>query len=234
MSEAIITPSGIEHRDAYNDLSLDAEELPIDGGEVARLSQCGSAERWQEPLQAALQQARSLVQPRARWVEVSDDAIGTLFPSETPVAAIAEQGQRWAFICTVGDALETAVRTYMSEGAYLQGLLLDAAGSIAADSLAQQVEDRCSEGQSSARFSPGYCSWTLDAQPEIFSMLNPTDLGIELGSSRLMNPLKSVSGIVVCAPSKALKVAPETCRQCEAVGCTRRPMGNIPKRKIRP
>ena len=209
---------------SFAELHLEGEDLTIDLDEVARLANCGPDPKWRDWLKEAAHNAMALAQPRARWLPVGDGLVGDLFPNQTPVEAIANAGPRWAFVATIGDALELQVKTLFAESQYLEGVLLDAAGSVAADSLCGVLEQRCSEGKSSARFSPGYCSWSLEAQHTMFSVLRPEELGISLRPSLLMEPLKSVSGIVVCAPTKVLKVAPQFCRECDAKGCMRRPL----------
>lgn len=208
----------------FIELALHGEELFVDTKRIALLANCGPDPKWQNAVREAADRALSLAQPRARWVSVPDEIVGDLFPNQTAVEEIANAGPRWAFIATIGNALETQSKALLADGHYLEGVLLDAAGSVTADTFCDRVEATCAGGENSARFSPGYCSWSLEAQRTLFSILRPEELGISLRPSMLMEPLKSVSGIVVCAPKKALRVAPEVCRDCDAKGCTRRPM----------
>ena len=50
------------------------------------------------------------------------------------------------------------------------------------------------------RYSPGYCGWHVSGQINLFNTLTPEKIGITLGESCLMNPLKSVSGVLVAGP----------------------------------
>ena len=46
------------------------------------------------------------------------------------------------------------------------------------------------------RFSPGYCGWHVSAQKKLFEYLKPEEIGIGLNESCLMQPLKSISGVI--------------------------------------
>ena len=54
------------------------------------------------------------------------------------------------------------------------------------------------------RFSPGYCGWELSGQQALFRVLNPLEIGITLSESFLMEPIKSVSGVIVLAAPELL------------------------------
>ncbi len=71
------------------------------------------------------------------------------------------------------------------------------------------------------RYSPGYCSWHVSCQPDIFSLFpekNPC--GIELTDSCLMLPVKSVSGII--GIGKDVRFLPYSCGICTMQNCFRR------------
>jgi len=206
-----------------HDLSPSPHTLPISPEEIARLAACVPAARWHEAIETGIAEARGLIVPRARWVEVEPPALGILFAGETPVAPIASRGKCRAFVATIGDALEARVRDHLASGRYLEGILLDAAGSVAVESVCDQVERGCAGDGPSARFSPGYCMWPLESQRRLFALLQPEEIGVTLLPSMLMQPLKSVSGLVVeAALSEDLDVPAEDCAQCDATGCARR------------
>jgi hypothetical protein len=65
--------------------------------------------------------------------------------------------------------------------------------------------------------------WRLENQRGLFALLRPEEIGIRLLPSMLMQPMKSVSGLVVKAGSEDDLIVPaEECAQCEAAGCSRR------------
>jgi hypothetical protein len=204
------------------DLSPEATSIQVDPEKVRTLAHCGPDGRWLRSAKAAVAEARELFEPRARWKGLSAGDLEGLFPSPTPVEEIARRGDTWAFVGTIGPGLEARARDHLAGARYLEGVLLDAAGSVAVEALCDMVEGMCAPGGSATRFSPGYCAWSLAGQKRLFSLLRPEDLGVELLPSFLMRPLKSVTGIVVSADPEALTVPPAACEQCDAQGCTRR------------
>ncbi|MCK5274191.1 MAG: hypothetical protein KAR37_06065, partial [Alphaproteobacteria bacterium] len=47
---------------------------------------------------------------------------------------------------------------------------------------------------------PGYCGWHVTGQRRLFDRLGADRIGVTLNSSCLMQPLKSVSGVLVIGP----------------------------------
>ncbi len=58
---------------------------------------------------------------------------------------------------------------------------------------------RAQAGTVFLRYSPGYCGWDITGQRQLFRALRPEDIGITLRESCLMEPLKSISGVLVAA-----------------------------------
>jgi len=94
--------------------------------------------------------------------------------------------------------------------------MLDTAASLGADLAAAEIERYCEAQWRSARviddtttvmrFSPGYCGWHVSGQKRLFARLQPESIGITLNDSCLMQPLKSVSGVIVAAPRDAFDI----------------------------
>jgi len=203
-------------------LSVEAGSLALPAEQVATLAQCAPAGRYEAEVRAALAEASGLLEARACWLPLAETDLEGLFPGETPVAGLARGRPRWAFVATIGPALEERVRLHFEEHRYLEALLLDAAGSVAAEAVCDRVQAECTNGAGSARFSPGYCGWDLSGQRRLFELLAPETLGVRLLPSLLMDPLKSVSGLVVAGPAESLRVPVEVCRRCGDPTCTRR------------
>ncbi len=100
-------------------------------------------------------------------------------------------------ICTIGPALPKLTEKYLQEGKLSDGVILDAIGSVAADHLADLVNEEINrEAESiglvpSMRYSPGYCDMGVEDQNIIFGRID--NVGVTLSSSSMMNPVKSVS-----------------------------------------
>jgi hypothetical protein len=76
----------------------------------------------------------------------------------------------------------------------------------------------------SLRYSPGYCGWHISGQKRLFERLNPAEIGITLNSSFLMQPLKSISGVIVSAERKyhLIKSDYPFCAVCPHRSCRER------------
>ena len=82
--------------------------------------------------------------------------------------------------------------------------MLDAIASERADraaELAGAIGSRRFRREGSTRrvlpYSPGYCGWHVSGQRKLFDFLRPEEIGMTLNASCLMQPLKSVSGVLV-------------------------------------
>ena len=51
-------------------------------------------------------------------------------------------------------------------------------------------------------YSPGYCGWHVSGQHALFRRLRPERIGITLADSALMNPIKSVSGVLIAGSTQ--------------------------------
>jgi len=135
---------------------------------------------------------------------------------ETPLAAIFPKATKLAlFAATIGDEVGEEISRLFGLHEFDLGYLLDAVASSGTERLADLVQDAyCREVgiQESAvlnsaicnlhselvlRYSPGYCGWDISGQKRLFQALRPEEIGITLRPSCLMEPLKSVSGVLV-------------------------------------
>jgi len=74
------------------------------------------------------------------------------------------------------------------------------------------------------RYSPGYCGWHVSGQRKLFEYLKPSRIGIVLRDSFLMEPLKSVSGVLI-AGKKEIHIFEDNypfCSECETHSCQER------------
>jgi hypothetical protein len=102
-------------------------------------------------------------------------------------------------VCTIGPQLEEFSSFCLQENP-LFGLALDGLGNAAVENISQQVCIRIGEQAqksgltASTPFSPGEPEWPVEVgQPFIFSLLDPSKVGITLSSAGMMLPKKSVS-----------------------------------------
>jgi hypothetical protein len=146
--------------------------------------------------------------------------------SDAPLATIYPKANRLAlFAVTVGEDICSEIATLFDSGDFAEGTMLDAAASEGAERTADVVErlffnhlagERLiGDGQDVLQFSPGYCGWHVSAQGKLFDYLRPGEIGITLNDSYLMQPLKSVSGVLVAGPIEIFDF-PDDFAFCEA------------------
>jgi hypothetical protein len=206
----------------FGELAPSPDALTLSSMEVAKLAHCGPDLRWDEDIARGIAEVRGLMAPRSRWRRLTPQGADGLFAGGTPVEEIALKGESWLFVATIGPAVEARVREHFDAGRYLDGVILDAAGSAGVEALCDAVERECAVGADSSRFSPGYCMWALGCQRRLLALLESEEIGVRLLPSMLMHPLKSVSGVVVRACREDLAIPEGVCESCDARGCARR------------
>lgn len=138
------------------------------------------------------------------------------------------------FAATVGEAVGRRIEALFAADDFVAGSLLDAAASLAAEAAAEHLEGAfeaslrrrglAGEADHVLGYSPGYCGWHVSGQQRLFDFLTPGRIGISLNDRHLMTPLKSVSGVLVAAPTAAHDVAADFdfCRACRDRTCAAR------------
>ncbi len=128
------------------------------------------------------------------------------------------------FMVTAGAEITRRAGLACQRGDAFAGLALDAIGSWAAEAATEALLGRLAEhlrrGESfTLRYSPGYCGMDLAVQRTLFQLAPATEAGITLLPSLLMQPLKSVSGIIGLGPRGVVGVHLSPCERCPQVGC---------------
>jgi hypothetical protein len=153
----------------------------------------------------------------------------------TPVGDILGDADNQAlFAVTLGRRISQEIEKRFQADDCALGCMLDAAASAAADQLADMVQrrfrrvlaesGRLTPDTGVLHYSPGYCGWHISGQKKLFEFLRPERIGITLRDSFLMEPLKSVSGVVLAGPREMhdFPTAYPFCRRCETRGCRAR------------
>jgi hypothetical protein len=181
------------------------------------------------------------VAPAGVIAEIPGDAFAAVYrgdgknAAETPLALIAPRAEHLAlFAVTLGEPLSRAVADCFAGADFALGYTLDAMASVAADAAAVLAERRFAHalrGRGWAtpdgavlRYSPGYCGWDITGQRRLFAALQPAPIGLTLTDSCLMQPLKSVSGVLVAGPRAIHRFPPtfEFCARCVDRTCRER------------
>jgi hypothetical protein len=132
------------------------------------------------------------------------------------------------FLCTAGEEIGIRSRQAMKERDLLRGYVYDVVGSeiveAAADLMQKELNSIVTaEGRKiTNRYSPGYCGWSVAEQHKLFKLIPYNYCGIRLTESALMDPVKSVSGII--GIGKDVKLNPYTCKMCNMHDCIYRRM----------
>ena len=181
------------------------------------------------------------VSPIGILIEISQSDFAAVYHGEgrnedsTPVGDIFGQADHLAlFVVTLGARTCTEITKRFDSNDYAIASMLDAAASIAADQAAELVERRFEkdlrkrdwspESGGVLRYSPGYCGWHISGQKKLFEFLDPSQIGVTLRDSFLMEPLKTVSGVIIAGPREIHKFPINFgfCKQCETRSCRQR------------
>ncbi len=121
------------------------------------------------------------------------------------------------FAATVGLELDRLIAKY-GRISPSKALIFQAIGAERIESLCDTFNNEIKFTR--PRFSPGYGDFPLDAQRDIFRILDcPRKIGLSLNESLLMSPSKSVTAIIGISDCKS-KNNINKCKQCEKKDCS--------------
>ena len=163
----------------------------------------------------ALETARPLVTPQVAFQLWDVEALqhekvllseGRFLSGTFVVQQLACARQVAAIVCTIGESLETlASQTMQTDLPF--GLALDGVGSAAAEALGIAARDYfrklvAEDGwQTTLPLGPGMDGWPTNVgQPQLFSLLDASQVGVQLLESCLMAPRKTVSFVLGLGP----------------------------------
>ena len=127
------------------------------------------------------------------------------------------------FLCTAGKEIGIRSRQAMHEKDLIKGYIYDLVGSEVVEAAADMMQNdleinvRLSGKKITNRYSPGYCGWYVGEQHKLFQLVPDNFCGIRLTPSALMDPVKSVSGII--GIGEHVKMNPYTCGLCDMKDC---------------
>lgn len=128
---------------------------------------------------------------------------------------------------TLGFAVDRLISAAGQSDPY-RALLFDACATAAVEDLADHATERAREllvteshSGVTSRFSPGYGDLPLSLQPKLLEVLDARRLlGLTVGSSLLLSPIKSVTAIIGVTDDNHLNIsaAPLGCSKCSMSG----------------
>ena len=182
-----------------------------------------------------------LASPSGVIAKISQDDFMSVFKGEgnnaehTPLDNVFSSADSLAlFAVTIGKTICKEIRRLFDCTDYAQGAMLDSAASEGTQRLADEIETRfrrylmknkrLNQLQTTMQFSPGYCGWHISAQRKLFEILKPQEIDINLSDSCLMQPLKSISGVIVAGKREIFdfKDNYEICGDCRTHSCRER------------
>jgi hypothetical protein len=193
------------------DISLEVADV-LDGQGVppARAS-----ERLVAVAQEVLGQAQELIAPAAlfatlpiRTLEHQEIILdnGATFSGPLVARALAGATQVAIAVCTIGPALEERMSDLFTAGDPVQAVALEGAGVAAVRQVSAQVGVRLCDVATARglsvgmRASPGQEGWSIQQQRVLFGLLPAQRIGVQLTSTCLMLPRKSVSFVIGLGP----------------------------------
>jgi hypothetical protein len=176
--------------------------------------------------------------PRGILKELSVEDFEVIYRGEglnepdTPVDKIFRKAERLAlFAVTIGGDISKEIARLFEEKEFALGSMVDSVASAGTDKAADYIEEVfidslierefVQQNTGVMRYSPGYCGWHMSGQKRLFSFLHPEKIGITLLDSYLMEPLKSVSGVIISG-NKEIHDIDDTypfCSDCTSHSC---------------
>ena len=179
-----------------------------------------------------------LAAPAGVIVDIAPEKFQTVYhglglnEESTPLDLIAPKADRFAlFAVTLGKAVSERISLLFDEQEFALGAILDGVASesaeIACELLRKEYrwhlerDKQFEPEQGVLPFSPGYCGWHISAQKALFDVLKPDGIGVSLGETFLMEPLKSISGVFVVAAKTAFEFDDDFpfCTTCQTHSC---------------
>ena len=127
------------------------------------------------------------------------------------------------FIVTAGKNIELQSQKFLHGNDPLAGYIYDVLGSLTVESATEKflhnIEERFLKIglKISNPYSPGYCGWPVSDQLKLFTLFGNDTCGIKLSETCLMDPIKSISGII--GIGRNVKKQPYSCSICDAKNC---------------
>ena len=217
------------YRYSFNELNIKVAMIEEGMG----YSDSHSPEPFPEMIAMALEQCEVLCNIKGSLLVSSDFSCdkkgyftleGITFNTGTKIIKQLEKaGGAVLFICTAGSGIGEKSKELMANGDFMEGYILDVIGSVTVEAAIDKIQDSLEndligKGMNlTNRYSPGYCGWSLIEQEQLFDLFPNNFCGIQLSDSFLMDPVKSVSGIMGFGVN--VKNGIYECQLCELTTC---------------
>jgi hypothetical protein len=153
-------------------------------------------------------------------VFIEDEA----FYTQSIISRHLQKSSRIAlFVCTAGPEITQMAAEYNRKGNTIHAYLVDTLGTIIVERAMDLIHDHLKSMMKAYgfsitnRYSPGYCGWDIREQQKLFSILPQDFCGVHLSESMMMNPIKSVCGMI--GIGKEVTFNPYACKFCNDISC---------------
>ena len=231
----------------YCKFRFDVADLNLDTGTIERVmgyEEDHSPAPFPEMIQAVMNEAPGLCDIRGGYVVLEKIEIerekrllhigDKSFDIKKIVASQLRKAEGAAlFVCTAGDGIGKEASRLMKAGDLMKGYIMDVIGSEMVESAMDTIQDVLSKELEKKglfitdRYSPGYCGWNVAEQHKLFSFFPPNFCGISLTASALMQPIKSVSGVI--GIGSQVKRRGYICEMCQMKDCIYRNKRHVKK-----
>lgn len=223
--------------DIFTRIAIDIEEIQVNENSILQL--LGYDGKKADPfiletIKTSIKSSLSMLSPLGGFIIYKIEELkskegllllkSTSFEIHKIIAAHLKNSEYVAvFYATIGKGLELQSSRHFHGGNMLEGYIYNLIGSEAAESAAEFVHQKIKNIANYAgysitnRFSPGYCNWNVKEQFKLFGLFPDNFNDITLTESALMNPVKSVSGIIGIGENAKYK--PYTCKLCDDDKC---------------
>jgi hypothetical protein len=155
---------------------------------------------------------------------------GVTLKSRKLSRALHDSEELICFLTTIGEEIDFEINRVMRQGRVSRAFVMDALGSVAVESIAEQFQGHMEHKYSghdmavTLRFSPGYCDWPIGEERKLFQLFDSNTAGIELTDSCLMMPRKSISAVFGLYPFSGDSAHPpyNPCVNCPKTDCLSR------------
>lgn len=221
-------------------LNIDRNQISIEAADLLSLLGNSGEEMDQHTLELIekyIIECKEIMSPMGGYAlfDVESDGDGPELKEEVEIDGIRfhigkilkrmlRNSKRYAFFAvTAGPEPEALSKSLFEKSHFLEGYIVDLIGSGIVDALADQMHRQinnhaAAQGmRATNRYSPGYCSWNVAEQQKLFGLLPENCCGISLSDSSLMQPIKSISGIIGMGAD--VKFQDYTCEICSMKDC---------------
>ncbi len=226
-------------------VTISVDDIVPDVDTILRAQGIGAGETIDQRIRRAAENAlrifADISEPASIVEEITADVFAPIYrglgrnADPAPIDDIYREADYFMlFAATVGHPVSDKIRELFAANEFVLGNALDVTASEATDRISHVLEKRFAQilasriGSDADRivlaYSPGYCGWHISAQKVLFEALHPGTIGITLRESFLMEPLKSISGVLIAGNRNVHRIDNSYvfCADCRSQPCRAR------------